>query len=130
MKKKIIFSLLLLVFSFSFFSPAALAQTVQQTLNGLNATAEKVDAFSGQVNNYSDTFLQTKAGQIVSTVLSFIGVLFFILMIYAGILWMTSQGNEQQVSKAKDLLKDAIIGIIIVFAAYAITTYLGEAILQ
>lgn len=130
MKKKTIFILLFLILAFSLFSLAASAQTADPTLDGLNATANGVDAFKGQTTNFQENFLQTKAGQLISTVLSFVGVLFFILMIYAGVLWMTSQGNEQQVSKAKELLRDAIIGIIIVFAAYALTAFLGNAILQ
>ena len=51
-------------------------------------------------------------------------------MIYAGILWMTSQGNEQQVAKAKDMLINGIIGLIIVFAAYTITSFIGSEVLK
>ena len=99
-------------------------------LEGLNKTADKIPAYETQVNNYSSNFLQSKAGQIVGTVLSFVGVLFLILMIYAGILWMTAQGNDQQVAKAKGLLINGVIGLIIVFAAYAITSFIGQEILR
>ena len=58
--------------------------------------------------------------------MAFIGVIFFVLMIYGGFLWMTARGNEQQVEKAKDLIISAVIGLIIIFAAYAITMYLGQ----
>jgi hypothetical protein len=51
-------------------------------------------------------------------------------MIYAGILWMTAQGNEQQVTKAKQLMFNAAIGMIIIFAAYALTTFIGSQLLQ
>jgi len=60
--------------------------------------------------------------------LSFVGVLFLILMIYAGLMWMTAQGNSQQVDKAKDLLINSVVGIIIVFSAYAITAFMGKFI--
>lgn len=99
-------------------------------IEGLNKSAGKVTAFSEQINNYNSNFLQTKAGQIIGTILSFVGVLFLILMIYAGILWMTAQGNENQVNKAKGLLVNGIIGLIIVFAAYAITSFIGGEILR
>lgn len=69
---------------------------------------------------------RVRAGQIIGIVLSFIGVIFLILMIYAGIMWMTAAGNDQQVTKAKDLMINAVIGLIIVFAAYAITAYVGD----
>jgi len=95
---------------------------------GLNATAGEVSAFKSQINNsaLTDNFLQTKTGQIIGVVLSFVGVLFLILIIYAGLLWMTAQGNEQKITKAKDLLVNAVIGLIIVFAAYAITAFVGD----
>jgi hypothetical protein len=44
-------------------------------------------------------------------------------MIYAGILWMTAQGNDQKVEKAKQMITEAIVGLIIVVAAYAIAYF-------
>ena len=108
---------------------SASAELITDPLIGLDTSAEKVTAYDTQVANYTTNFLQTKAGQIVGTVLSFVGVLFLILMIYAGILWMTAVGNDQQVSKAKGLLINGVIGLIIVFAAYAITSFIGQEIL-
>ena len=79
---------------------------------------------------FYNTFFQSKIGQIIGLVLSFIGVVFLVLMIYAGITWMTAQGNDQTISKAKDLIVSSIIGLIIVLAAYAITSFIGAQILQ
>ena len=128
MSKKIIFSVL---FSFLFsmatvftLSQPTLAQ--EDTSYGLNKTAQEVSAFKNQ--KVSDNFIQTKAGQVIGVLLSFVGVLFLILMIYAGLMWMTAQGNSQQVDKAKDLLINSVVGIIIVFSAYAITAFMGKFI--
>jgi TRAP-type C4-dicarboxylate transport system permease small subunit len=124
--------LVALLFPFS----ALLAQTDNSSLNealsGLNATAGQVGAFKDQTSqtNIGTDFLTTKAGQIIGLVLSFVGVIFLVLMIYAGILWMTASGNEQQTTKAKDLIISAVIGIIIVFAAYAITNFIGTAVMN
>ncbi len=129
MKKKIFSIFFLLALSLFSLSPTW-ADNVDPTLEGLNSTANAVDAYKSQIDPLKpESFLQTKAGQLIGTVLSFVGVLFFVLMIYAGVLWMVSQGNEQQISKAKTLLRDAIIGIIIVLAAYALTSFLGEALI-
>ena len=68
----------------------------------------------------------TLIGQIIGVVLAFLGVIFLVLMIYAGLTWMTARGNEQQVTKAKDLMRDAIIGLIIVLSAYAISAFVGR----
>ena len=100
------------------------------TLDGLNKTAKEVTAFQKQTGKSYAGFLQTKTGQIVGVVLSFVGVVFLGLMIYAGITWMTAAGNEQQVAKAKSLMINATIGIIVVFAAYAITSFIGVQVLK
>ena len=129
MKNKIILVALLTIISSAFFL-LPLKTLAQSTGNyGLDETARNVSALSSQVGDYKSNFLQTKAGQIIGVVLSFVGALFLILMIYAGISWMISQGNEQEVTKAKSLIINAIIGIIIVFAAYALTSFLGNQLL-
>ncbi len=73
--------------------------------------------------------IATKIGDIVSTVLGFVGVLFLILMIYGGLMWMTAGGKEEQLGKAKKTITAAVVGIIIVFSAYAITFFVTETLL-
>ena len=67
-------------------------------------------------------------GSLIGTILAFVGVLFFILVIYGGLLWMTARGNEQQIEKAKNLIGSAIVGLIIVLSAYAITAFIGRTL--
>ena len=93
---------------------------------GLDETVGQIDAFKGGDPINPQTFIQSRAGQIIGFALSFVGILFLGLVIYAGLMWMTAQGAEAQVTKAKDLLINAVIGLIIVFAAYALTTFVGE----
>lgn len=70
-----------------------------------------------------DSELMSMISTIITAALSFLGVIFLILMIYGGYLWMTAGGNEQQVEKAKSLITAAIIGLIIVVSAYAISYF-------
>lgn len=118
--------------SAAFFVPTAKAQDISDTLSGLNQSANQVNAFKEQAKDktgYGTDFLNTKVGQIVGLVLSFVGVVFLALMIYAGIRWMTAGGNESTISEAKSLILNAIIGIVVVFAAYAITDFVGTELL-
>lgn len=71
---------------------------------------------------------ETLIGQVIRVIVSFVGVIFLVLMIYGGYMWMTARGNDQQVEKAKNLITAAIIGLIIVLAAYAITYILIDKI--
>ena len=73
--------------------------------------------------------LTTTIGTIISTVLGLLGIIFLILAVYAGFLWMTSQGSEEKVKKAQQILTSSIIGLIITLAAYAIADFVvGEAL--
>jgi amino acid transporter len=67
-------------------------------------------------------------GTIISAFLSLLGIIFLILVLYSGFTWMTSLGNEMKVKKAKDTLLQAIIGIIIIISAYAITYFVFSAV--
>jgi len=71
------------------------------------------------------------ASTIINTLLSLVGVIALIVIIYAGFTWLTSAGNEEKVTKAKKLLASAVIGVAIILGAYAITSFvvktLGDA---
>ena len=60
---------------------------------------------------------------VIKAFLSLLGIIFVILIILAGYNWMTASGNEEKVTKAKDTITRAIIGLIITVSAYAITYF-------
>ncbi|MBU2542306.1 hypothetical protein KJ785_01960 [Patescibacteria group bacterium] len=57
----------------------------------------------------------------LNVALSLVGLIFLILMVYAGYLWMTARGEEEQVKKAQKIIIASLIGVIIILGAYAIT---------
>lgn len=63
---------------------------------------------------------------VISAFLSLLGIIFLVLIIYAGYNWMTAQGEEEKVTKAKDTLQRAVIGLIIIAAAYSITYFVFQ----
>ena len=65
----------------------------------------------------------TVVGQVINAALTLVGTIFFILMVYAGYLWLGSRGEEEQITKAKDIIKASIIGLVVVLSAYAITVF-------
>lgn len=60
---------------------------------------------------------------LINVALTLLGSLLLIYLIYGGFLWMTAQGDEKKVDKARSLIKNAIVGVVIVTAAYAISSY-------
>lgn len=67
--------------------------------------------------------LEEIVGQIINVFLGILGVVFLILTIYAGILWMTAAGNDEKIGQAKKILTSSIIGLVIVLAAYSIASF-------
>lgn len=63
-------------------------------------------------------------GNIIRIFLSLLGIILVVLILYAGFLWMTAAGNPDQVQKAKDIIKRAIVGLIIIVSAFAIVSFI------
>lgn len=67
-------------------------------------------------------------GSVVAVGLSMISIVFFILILYAGFNWMIARGNTEAVEKSKGIIEGAVIGLIIVMAAYAITRFVFSSL--
>lgn len=75
------------------------------------------------VSGVTTNTLSETVGKIIKIVLGFLGIIFLSLTVYAGVLWLTSGGNEEKISKAVGILKTSVIGLIIIVAAYSITYF-------
>jgi TRAP-type C4-dicarboxylate transport system permease small subunit len=117
-KKYFLICAALLTIGFVFVGVKVLAQSDY----GLSATAQS----AGIDTSVKD--LPPLVGSIIGNLLSMIGVVFFVLMIYGGFLWMTARGNEDQTSKAFGTILAASIGILIVMGAYAITNFVFNSV--
>ncbi len=62
-------------------------------------------------------------GKIINAVLGVIGSLALVMFIYGGATWMTSAGNQEQVTKGKQIIIWAALGIIMIFSAYALVKF-------
>lgn len=82
------------------------------------------------LSNQIGSDMPSTIGKIVKAVLGTLGVIFLGLIIYGGYIWFASRGNESEVSKAKQILRNAIIGFIIIAVAYGVTEFAGSTILK
>lgn len=62
--------------------------------------------------------------RIINIFLGLMGLIAVSLIIFAGFTWMTSEGNEEKISKAKGILKSATIGLFIIMSAWGIVTFI------
>ncbi|HAT03529.1 MAG TPA: hypothetical protein DCS29_01995 [Candidatus Magasanikbacteria bacterium] len=68
----------------------------------------------------------TLAGSFINAALSLVGIIFLVLMVYAGVLWMTARGADEQIEKSKKIIYASIIGLFITVSAYAITIFVTK----
>lgn len=84
----------------------------------------------GQKAGYeSNIDLASVVGIVIQAFLGILGVIFLVYMLYAGYNWMIAQGDEERVTRAKDTIRRAIIGLIIIIAAYAISYWVFDRLL-
>ena len=88
---------------------------------GIGQASRELGKAANAAGVKGDSELSTLIGAVISTALSLVGLIFLILMVYAGYLWMTARGEEDQIDKARKIIIAAIIGLVIVVSAYAIT---------
>lgn len=69
-------------------------------------------------------------GNVIKVLLSVLGIVFVVLVVYAGFLYLTSAGEDEKVKKAKKLLSQSVIGLVIIVAAYAIAAFVVDALVR
>jgi len=94
----------------------SLNQTGDKAGYGAEADSKELTATQGMISS--------KVGLIISYALAFLGVLFLVISIMAGLQWMTAGGNEDKIKQARSKLTSAIMGLVIIIMAYAITWFI------
>ncbi len=61
----------------------------------------------------------------ISLVLVVVSLIFFFILVLGGLKWITSGGDEKKVAAARGQITNALIGLVIVFAAWAIMKLIG-----
>ncbi len=68
----------------------------------------------------------TLIGKILSIVIGIIGAIALVMFIFGGFLWMTSAGDTGSIKKGKDTMVYAVLGLVVVFSARAILSFVFE----
>ena len=91
---------------------------------GLDETANKAQ-LPGTIQNRG---LPEIVGLIIQSLMGIIGTILVLLLIYGGFLWMTAAGEEKKVEEAKKIIKNSIIGLLVIFLAYGIAKFVIDAL--
>ena len=97
-----------------------------QTAGHPQANMAQVAAGAGFNPSTDDTTISSIAGTIVNSALGFLGIIFLGLILYAGFLWMTAQGESDKVEQAKKIIKNCVIGLILIICAWGIYAVVAQ----
>lgn len=67
---------------------------------------------------------------IVTAVFSLLGLICVVVIIAAGFRYVTSQGDSSSVSKAKNAILYAVVGLIVAILAFAITRFIADSVTE
>lgn len=67
-------------------------------------------------------------GRIIEASFGILGLVFLIIVVYAGFLWATSAGDPKKVGKARGMIINGVIGLAIAISAYSITRFVVDGI--
>lgn len=96
---------------------------------GLGTAGEVSGLKNTDIATVSQGDVPTAVGYILGQATIYLGIVFFLLIVYSGFLWMTASGDEGKVGKAKQILIAAVSGLVIVLSAYAIVNFVFSGVL-
>jgi|GEM_PF-684574 len=76
-----------------------------------------------QVGINKSSNLKGSIANIINIILGFLGIAAVIIILVGGFKWMTAAGNDEQVGEAKKMITQGIIGLVIIFSAWAIASF-------
>lgn len=109
-------------------SGANSALGINSAIAGLEETAEAGKLIEGKNKNQKG-LLDVVSGAI-KILLGFVGVIFMVLIVYGGLIWMTAGGDDQKVKQSIDIMKNATLGLVAILAAYALTIFVIRTIIS
>jgi cytochrome bd-type quinol oxidase subunit 2 len=113
--KKNFFVFFIIFLSFIAFTPAFAQEGFNfKEESGIDKTAEKAGYMINEANIYNDI------ANVIQIILTLTGIVFLAFLIYGGYVWMMARGDEAEVQKAINIIRNSLIGLIVVLSAYAI----------
>lgn len=98
--------------------------------SGTNVTLENPLSFCGKGTSAlsGQQCVQLIIGNVIKAALGVVGSIALIIIMWGGFRWLTAMGNSEKVEKGKEILIWAVIGLIVIFGAYAVTSYVITAL--
>lgn len=110
--------------------PALVGAVEFGTLGDFGLDTQDTNSFGGVVA-LGKRDVRSTIGKVINVVLGILGIVAVVIIVAGGFTWMTAAGNEDKVGTAKKMISQGVIGLVIVFAAWGIASFvisqLGKA---
>lgn len=105
------------------------AGATSDTYSGLSgAQSGLTDVGSTLDSSATGATLPEMIGNIINVLLGVLGIVFVVLVVYSGFLYLTDAGSDEGIKKAKKILRTSVMGLVLIVAAYAIADYVISAL--
>lgn len=101
--------------------PALVSARVSDATTGLGVTGQASGLSTACSGSASDC-IATMLGRIFNVLFGFLGIVLLGYIIYGGFVWMTADGSKD-VSKAQEIIRNAVIGVIIIACSFAVSSF-------
>ncbi|OQB18219.1 MAG: hypothetical protein BWY14_00980 [Parcubacteria group bacterium ADurb.Bin192] len=114
-----------------FFVLAVSSVQAAEQAGGLSAIKKGVDstAQGAQLKAGEGVTLESAIGNIINSALGLVGVVLFGYLLYGGYKYMTAAGDSAAVTKALGIIRNAIIGIVIISMSYLATGFILDQLI-
>jgi len=102
---------------------AAQSQTIEIKEGGFTLLGQGASQMGTAAGLNSSASLPQIVANVIKFVLALLGMVMMVIVVYAGFLWMTAGGADEKVLTAKKYLKNGLIGLVLIFTAYAISDF-------
>jgi hypothetical protein len=138
--KKILFAVIIFVFIFGSLATPVFAQGATPPAPAADCSSIGAGLMGGLEGSacggglQSDKTIEEVIGKYIKIFLNFLGIVFMIMIIYSGIIWMTAGGSasgpSENVKKARKTMIHAAIGLAVTLMAFSVSSFVIEKIAE
>ena len=85
--------------------------------------------YAGQIG-LGGADIRTTIASIIRTAMGLLGIVAVVIILIGGFTWMTAGGNDDKVGEAKKWIIAGVIGLAIIFSAYALSSFVIKNLIR
>ncbi|OGL64419.1 hypothetical protein A3B21_05010 [Candidatus Uhrbacteria bacterium RIFCSPLOWO2_01_FULL_47_24] len=125
-----IFVISFFIFHFTFLIPTAHAQISPGLQEGIRGTAQQAAVVGLGESALAAVDIRVYVLKITRWSLGFVGLILIVYLVYGGVIYMTSQGNDEKIGTAKKIITRAAVGTTIIWTSYSIAFFVTRGLLN